>query len=155
MRWRSVRIILITLIATLSVGCDERGGQPGGANRPAQGRSEKTATEVEKERASIPEPAPVSHAGFRYQAIQWGRVRNLPQNGGYVAAIDERTGKEQWLVKIYEAPPSDGKEQDKLDIFITRIELDSDPRYLLVTNERDAVFRLDLQTRSVTAVPKH
>jgi hypothetical protein len=151
---RSGRILLLALTVALSVACDERGGQSTGGQRTAREEPAKAATGIEKERASIPEPAPVSHAGFRYQAILWGRVRNLPQNGGYVAAIDEKTGKEQWLVKIYDAPPSDGKEQDKLDIFITHIELDSDPRYLLVTNERGAVFRLDLQTRAVTAVPK-
>ena len=151
---RRGRILLLALTAALSVACDERGAQSTGGHRTGREEPAKAATGIDKERASIPEPAPVSHAGFRYQAIPWGRARNLPQNGGYVAAIDEKTGKEQWLVKIYDAPPSDGKEQDKLDIFITHIQLDSDPRYLLVTNERGAVFRLDLQTRSVTVVPK-
>ena len=151
---RCGRILLFALTAALSVACDERGGQATGGKRTALSEPARTSAGIEKERASIPEPAPVSHAGVRYQAILWGRVRNLPQNGGYVAAIDEKTGKEQWLVKIYDAPPSDGKEQDKLDIFITHIELDSDPRYLLVTNERGAVFRLDLRTRGVTAAPR-
>lgn len=107
---------------------------------------------VEKERADVPEPAPVSHAGTRYEAVLWGRARGLPQNGGYVAAIDERTGAERWLVKVYDALPDDGREQDKLDVFITHLALDADPRFLLVTNERDGVFRLDLQTRAVHVV---
>jgi hypothetical protein len=107
---------------------------------------------VEKERANVPDPTPVSLAGTRYQAVPWGRARGLPQNGGYVAAIDEKTGAERWIVKIYDALPADGKEDDKRDVFISRLELDSNPRYLLVTNERHAVFKLDVQTRAVTVV---
>src|SRR5688500_19062868 len=41
---------------------------------------------VEKERAEVPEAAPVAHRGTRYEAGKWGRARGLGQNGGYGAA---------------------------------------------------------------------
>lgn len=105
---------------------------------------------TEKERAEVPEPPRVSHAGIRYEAVAWGRSRGLPQNGGYVVAVDEKTAKECWIVKVYDAAPDDGKEADKRDIFITEMKLEADRRHLHITNERGAVFRLDTGTRRVS-----
>jgi hypothetical protein len=104
---------------------------------------------MEKERADTPVPKSVSHAGVRYEALAWGRARGLAQNGGYVLAIDEQTGIERWIVKIYDARIDDGKEQDKSDVFITSLAFDAHKRYLLIVNERGDAFRLDLRTRAV------
>lgn len=128
---RAVRLAASILVMVLGTGgCIASGG-------------------AEKERAEVPEAAAVSHAGVRYEAVLWGRARGLPQNGGYVSAVDEKTGKERWIAKIYDADPDDGKEADKRDVFITEMTLEADGRHLRVTNERGAVFRLDTQTRQV------
>ena len=102
-----------------------------------------------KERVEVPEPKSVSYEGVRYEALVWGRTRGLAQNGGYVVAIDERTGAERWVIKIYDIQIGDGKEQDKLDVFITSLKLDADKRHVQVVSERGEVFLLDLQTRAV------
>lgn len=109
------------------------------------------ASTAEKERADVPVVAPVSRDGVRYEAVVWGRTRGLPQNGGYIAAIDEKSGAERWLVKVYDPPLDDGKERDKRDVFITSLAFGPDPRYLIVTNERNAVFRVDVLTRAISA----
>lgn len=109
--------------------------------------------DAEKERAAIPEAVSVSRAGVRYEAIVWGRTRGLQQNGSFVAAVDVRTGRERWIVKIYDAAPDDDREADKRDVFITALSLDAEGRFLHITNEQGAVFRLDTRTRKV--MPLH
>jgi hypothetical protein len=104
---------------------------------------------IEKERAEVPEPLPVSHAGIRYQVLIWGRARGLPQNGGYVVAIDEKSGKEIWLTQIYKNVDDGDKEQDKQDVFIVSLSLDAGKQELKIENERGQTFFLDLPSRRV------
>lgn len=105
----------------------------------------------EKERIEVQQVASVSHAGVRFEAVPWGRTRGFPHNGGYVAAINEKTGNELWVVKIYDTQPAvDGKEQDKAEVFITALALSPDKKYLRIVNERGATFQLEIKSRSVT-----
>ncbi len=105
---------------------------------------------VQKERAEVPQAAPVSAAGVRYQAPLFTRAQGLPQNGGYVEAVDQGTGQRRWIVMVVRARPDDGKEQDKRDSFITELKLAPDGKHLLVTDERGQQYRLDLRSRRVT-----
>ncbi len=137
-------------LCVVVAGC---GGRAPPREAPSAGGAPPAAPAADRERGNVPVPTPVTHEGVRYQAVLWGRARGLPQNGGYVAAVDERTGAELWLAKIYDRRPDNGMEEDRLDVFITRLELSADARSLLVTNELGAVYRLDLQTRSVVREP--
>jgi hypothetical protein len=98
-----------------------------------------------------PEPvAPVSFEGRRYEAIHFGKARGLEQNGGYVAAIDEASGRELWVQRVYRIRYDRGLEGDKQDVFITGLTLAPATRTLSIENERGARYRLDLRTRKVT-----
>jgi hypothetical protein len=98
-----------------------------------------------------PEPvAPVSFEGRRYEAVQFGKARGLEQNGGYVAAIDEASGRELWVQRIYRIRYDRDIEGDKQDVFITGLTLAPATRTLSIENERGARYRLDLRTRKVT-----
>jgi len=100
---------------------------------------------------SGPDPVePVSFGGIRYEAMQWGKARGLEQNGGYVAAIDEATGRELWVQRIYRIRYDRDTEGDKQDVFITGLTLTPGTRTLAIENERGARYRLDLRTRKVT-----
>lgn len=105
--------------------------------------------ELAKERAEAPEPEPVSHEGITYAAVPWGRARGLNQNGGYIAAINERTGDEEWLLKVYDVSYDPEMEDDKQDVFITRLSLEKQGKALRVENERGRVFLVSLKDRSV------
>ena len=99
-----------------------------------------------------PDPvAPVSFEGRRYEAIQFGKARGLGQNGGYVAAIDEASGRELWVQRIYRIRYDRGLEGDKQDVFITGLTLLPEARTLVIENERGARYRLNLRTRKVRA----
>lgn len=103
---------------------------------------------VEKERAEVPEPSPVTMDGTRYEAVPWGRARGLKQNGGYIAAVSEATGRELWLLKVYDVEYDDEMEDDKQDVFISEMAPD---RFglLRVTDERGRVYRIDVRNRAV------
>jgi hypothetical protein len=93
--------------------------------------------------------APVSFEGRRYEAIAFGKARGLGQNGGYVAAIDEASGRELWVQRIYRIRYDGGHEGDKQDVFITGLTLLPTKHALKIENERGASYRLDLRTRKV------
>ena len=111
-----------------------------------------TAAEAVKERAEVPSATPVVHGTVRYEAPQWTRARGLPQNGGYVEAIDVRTGKSLWLVRVFESTTNDRTEQDKQDVFITELRLTPDAKQLIACDERTRCYRIRLNTRSVTRI---
>jgi outer membrane protein assembly factor BamB len=93
--------------------------------------------------------APVERDGIRYEALHWGKERNLGQNGGFVVAIDDDTGVELWVQKIYDITYGD-KSPQKYDRFVTRLALIDNGAALAVTDDTGAVHRLDLTTRAVT-----
>ena len=94
---------------------------------------------------------PVEHDGVRYEAIHWGKERDLGQNGGFVAAIDPDSGEELWIVRIYEIIYGD-KSPQKYDRFITALTLSEDGTALVIEDETGAVHQLTLDTREVTEI---
>ena len=105
---------------------------------------------IEKERSEIPEPAPVVVGGIRYEALPWGKARGLGQNGGYLAAIDVASGRESWLLKVYDVVYDGEREDDKQDLFIEDLTLEASG-LLRVIDERGGLYRVDLQQRCVVA----
>ncbi|MFZ4700428.1 MAG: hypothetical protein ACOYMG_10275 [Candidatus Methylumidiphilus sp.] len=105
--------------------------------------------EISKERSEVPEPEPVSLGGFRYEALPWGKARGLGQNGGFIIAIDEATGLEKWILKVYDVDYNTDMEGDKQDIFINELGLESE-NLLHVANEREEHYLVNIDTRSVT-----
>jgi len=104
-----------------------------------------------KKKRSGPDPVdPVRSGGIRYEAMPWGKARGLGQNGGYVAAIDEKTGDELWLLKVYDVTYDGDMEGDKQDVFVTSLEVDRAGRRLTVENEAGDRFTVDLETRKVS-----
>lgn len=105
---------------------------------------------MQKKRAGPEKVHPVIIDGVRYEAIHWGKARGLEQNGGYIAAIDDLSGKELWILKVYNVNYDSDMEADKLDIFITRISKDRKAHHLKIENERDGRYVVDLRTRLVS-----
>ena len=104
-----------------------------------------------KKKRSGPDPVdPVRSGGIRYEAMPWGKARGLGQNGGYVVAIDEKTGDELWLLKVYDVTYDGDMEGDKQDVFVTSLEIDRAGRRLTVENEAGDRFTVDLASRKVS-----
>lgn len=104
---------------------------------------------IQEKRAGPAPVEPLSHNGIRYEALQWGRQRGLDQNGGYIAAIDEETGEELWILKVYQVTYDDDMEGDVQDVFIVNLTLDEPSGRLMVENEECMRYVVDPVTRTI------
>ena len=89
------------------------------------------------------EPAevkPVVHEGIEYRAPH--------EKMGVVEAWDKATGKILWEKKVYTVAIDTNLEEDVQHVFITKLEIDAGK--LIVTNEKDARYSIDLKTQKVT-----
>ncbi len=101
----------------------------------------------DKERRDIPKPDPLLVGGMRIEVVIWGKVRGLGQNGGYIAAINPRTGQELWLLKVYDVDYSSGIESDKADRFIQAMRIVADDTIEVVA-ERGEVYRVNVSRQT-------
>lgn len=69
---------------------------------------------------------------------------------GFVVALDAATKKELWRARIYQVSKNPDLEGDVQDVFITKLAKDGGT--LIVTDERNRTYRLDLTTKNVTPV---
>jgi hypothetical protein len=100
-------------------------------------------------RAGPSEVPPVRMGRITYNVIHWGRVRDLPQNGGYIAATDSKSGKELWILKIYDTKPQADLERDVQDVFITSMRKGDSPHSLVIDDEAGRSFVVDVKKRVV------
>lgn len=132
--------LAVALACLLPMACASATPAPVAAQAPA------------KKRGPPPPPPAVTAGGTRYAAVPRARDRGLDQAGGWLAAIDIASGRELWLVKLYETGTDPDMETDKQDVFIRDLRLVDGRRALVATDERDRRFRVDLATRAVTAL---
>lgn len=100
-----------------------------------------------------PDPVePVILGNIRYEALHWGKDRELGQNGGHVVAFDQSTGDELWTARLYEILYDPNMEADKQDIFVTSLVLDSAASRLVAEDERGRRYALNLFSREVTTL---
>ncbi len=93
-----------------------------------------------KKRAAPDPIEPITLDGIRYEAVQFGKAR------------DFKTGKELWLIKIYDVRYLGDMEPDKQDILISAMELTGDRGHLEIENESGARFLMDLKTQHVQRI---
>lgn len=91
------------------------------------------------ERSEPAKVPPVTHQGIEYRAPH--------EKMGVVEAWSKATGKMLWEKKVYAINYDPNMEKDVQDIFITRLEIKDDR--LIVTNESQARYSIDLKTQEV------
>lgn len=96
------------------------------------------------------EVAPLVLNGIRYEAVVNGRPLGYEHRGGIIAAFDERDGAQLWHLQVYRNQYNEILEKDVQDVFITKIEVATDGKSLLITNERSVRYLLNLGDHSVT-----
>jgi len=107
---------------------------------------------ISKKRRGPAAVEPVSKDGLKYVVVPWGKTRGLPQNGGYIAAVDEATGREVWLLRVYNVEYDSNMEKDKQDVFITHMRLEKNTDRLLIEDEMGRCFSVNLKSRCVSTV---
>lgn len=93
--------------------------------------------------------------GLRIEAVHWGRERGLGQNGGYIEAFDQATGKQVWLKRVYAIDHDPHMEEDGQDRFIKQMALAADGHTLQVTDERGQRFEIDLASPAEPPCPNN
>ena len=108
-----------------------------------------SATAIAK-RSAPKDVAPVTADGIVYKIPHFGVTHAKDQNGGFVQAWDAKTNKLLWDRMVYRIVYDRDIESDVQDVFITEIQVGGEK--LLVTNEADEKFEMDLPTGAVRAL---
>lgn len=103
-------------------------------------------------RIPAPRVPPVVHEQVRYEQVDNGLVAGLDQMGGYLAAVDQASGEQLWVLKVYDNRREPGREGDAQDVFFKTMAWQPDGT-LLIENERGARFAVDPATRTVRPLP--
>jgi hypothetical protein len=101
-------------------------------------------------RAGPAEVAPVTIGNKRFEVVHWARDRGMAQNGGYIAALDVASGKELWLLRVYETTYDKSLERDVQDVFIKSMSKKFFRETLRITDENGRSYLINTQTRVVT-----
>ncbi len=107
-----------------------------------------SATGQKAKRSTPKEVTPVVYEGVRYTAPHWVIANGKRIAGGYIEAFNAQTNKKLWRLKIYETKYAPQLEKDVQDVFITSMAIEKNK--LVVVNERDVGYEVDLKTRRVT-----
>jgi hypothetical protein len=93
---------------------------------------------------SAPKPVP--------PVIAYGVEYSAPVDlRAFVVATDTRSHKELWRQRIYSVSINPALERDVQDVFITSLAVNG--RALVITNEHNETYVLDLTTRQVSKRP--
>lgn len=95
--------------------------------------------------------APVTIGKRRFEVVHWARDRGMGQNGGYIAALDRASGKELWLLRVYETRYDKSLERDVQDVFIKSMSKKFFSTDLKITDENGRSYVVNTQTRAVKA----
>jgi hypothetical protein len=100
-------------------------------------------------RVGPPEVPAVKQGTTRFEVIHWGKDRGLGQNGGYIAALDDSTGRELWTLKVYDVAYDAELEEDVQDVFIESMAMRA-AGTLEIADEKGRRYLVDPATRRVT-----
>ncbi len=104
---------------------------------------------------SAPDPvAPIEHNGVIYSVEHWGKTKDSNQNGGLIIATDSKTNKVLWQKLIYKIEYDNNLEGDVQDVFITKLTLSEDKKFLIIINEKKETYQLNLETKEVLHIIK-
>jgi hypothetical protein len=131
------RFAAAALLALLLAGPVGAADSPAGGDAPAG------------KRVGPPDVPPVRIGQIRYETLPWGRERGLAQNGGYIAALDARSGKELWVLRVYETRYDPKLESDVQDVFIASMATCHGGNHLCLTDERGGRYEVNPVKRSV------
>ena len=95
---------------------------------------------------------PIIYKGIKYTVLHWAIDNGSNQNGGYILATLNKSGKKVWGKQLYKTNYSSDLENDVQDVFITSMSLSHEHKSLLVSNEKGYVYKIDLTNQKVTTV---
>lgn len=94
-------------------------------------------------RPSAPLVASVEHQGVRYAQDEHDD-RAGDQPGGYLVALDARTGQRLWRLKVYDVPDARAQGRPAMPRYFRALRLGTDKASLEIENEAGGIYRVDL-----------
>lgn len=132
-------------------------GRPLSDNRQSANiQTEKNAMSQspQSSRPAPPVVKPVEHKGVRYEQDMQSYDHGGDQPGGYLAAVDIKTGERLWLLKVYEVQDNSASGVDSIGLYFKNMALVPGSDTLDIENESGSHFIVDLNAKNSTPVPK-
>lgn len=98
-----------------------------------------------------PELAPITVGDVVYKELRQGNKLGYEQKGGFLLATNSTTGETLWHVRVYEVHIVATKESDVQEVFFTKMKLLPGATEILVENELEKQFVINLENHSVRA----
>ncbi len=157
---RRHRVIAPLLMAAgLSIGmvaCASPVAVPSG-KQTAKTQTPEKHTMNQDPQASRPAPpdvAPIEIKGVRYQQDMQSYDHGGDQPGGYLCAIDIKTGQRLWMLKVYEVQDHSPSGVDTIGLYFKSMKQVPGRDELEVENESGSRFVVDVVKRTSTPVSK-
>jgi hypothetical protein len=144
--------VMVVLLAACNMQPSDAHAQAAEAKRAAPAEPSKDQPTIPRgakgKRAAPAEVPAVKIGNVHYEVLHWGRMRDLPQNGGYLVAKDAK-GQEILVQQIYSNVPDPKLEADVQDVFITSLRVAKDGKSLEIQDEQGRKYRFDPVLRKV------
>lgn len=105
---------------------------------------------IKAKRAEPMAVEPFTYRGVKYVAPHFKMKNKQVQRGGLIEAWDIKTNRMLWDLKIYETKYAPTLEQDVQDVYIASLKIENGK--LLITNERNEKYALNLETKQVEPI---
>lgn len=152
---RFFHIFILTVLGSASACSDnyfDTGGQQQTtASEPElkQAESKTMNTLGSRRRRLPPELEPIIVNGVVYKELRQGNKLGYEQKSGFLIALDQKTEQMLWHVRAYPIHYVAGKETDVQEVFFTRLELLPGEQEILIENELEKQFIVNLADHSV------
>ncbi|GLQ91204.1 hypothetical protein GCM10007901_01540 [Dyella acidisoli] len=101
-------------------------------------------------RPSAPVVAPILHKGVRYEQDMQSYSHGGTQSGGYLVAIDPKSGERLWMLKVYEVPSQDAAGVSTPGRYFRTMRLLPERDEIEIENEAGGKYIVDLKQRTST-----
>lgn len=96
-----------------------------------------------------PELPPIVIGDVAYKELRQGNKLGYEQKGGFLVATDKKTGEILWHVRVYEVHIVTTKESDVQDVFFTQMKLLPGGTEVLIKNELEKKFVVNLESHKI------
>jgi hypothetical protein len=99
-------------------------------------------------RRAPPRVLPVEHAGVRYMQDNQAFHHGGDQRGGYLVAVDMKTGERLWMLKVYPVADHRAAGVETPGIYFRSMKLSAGGEQLEIENEVGGIYLVDIKLRS-------
>ena len=108
---------------------------------------------MESAKRRAPTAKPVVHKRIRYEQLRRPAEQGFQQSGGVIAAIDEASGKQLWVVQLYQTAFDVNEERDAQEVYVKTLSINAKAGALIATDERRRRWQVSLADHTVSQLP--